>query len=667
MESFRDTSSKSISFDGSVDLQQSTCRRVARHIVLSKAFQFVIVVLVLANAVQMGVEADHPDLKDAWFICENLFTSFFLLEMLLKVYAFRKEYFMDRGNWLDFALVIFAVSDTWLMTILLFKMDFDLQTLSVLRVLRMLRLLRIIRCIRQSRELLLIIHGIAQAMRTCCWVAIMLGLVMYIISIFFVQVLGRDSGVYPGFTSDEKKIDTFEFMKEFNPHTRFGTMFRSMLTMFNIVILAEWSEVVRPIAVKQPWLLIFFMAFVLVATFGVMNVIVGIVVDHVMTQARELERASLAAENKSKLAILRKIKEVVFSIDTDGDGEVSMEELCKGMQHDVMQILLRRVGLPRDFAGEELMCMLDTHGTGSLDGDTFVKNFYRLVEASPFQQACMVQSSINELKLMVKHVDEQLNTRMDNLDSRMHAQCEKAEIPKMMQERCGLADRMISGSTDDSIPDGPLEPFVKTQGCDWWPAAAQKELGHFSGQPGQRKQSNPLSTSLPKGEAQNMQPYVSGTLCPNREHTCSDGENDECTAAWLKLEEDAQRVVLQLGSVIRCHSLLAAMNPQACSKQVNGKHLPTSELDKIAEAKRQSKEALTGFGTAVQVLLERSLRTALSETVPLQRKALTLPKAPAVSHEPASSGPLQPPASMPVTLSADKARPADTRTWACTL
>ena len=61
----------------------------------------------------------------------------------------------------------------------------------------------------------------------------------------------------------EAEMDDSDVIANFNPYMSFGSMGRSMLTLFNIAILAEWEEEVRPISVKQPQMMAFFIFFVL--------------------------------------------------------------------------------------------------------------------------------------------------------------------------------------------------------------------------------------------------------------------------------------------------------------------------------------------------------------------------------------------------------------------
>ena len=56
--------------------------------------------------------------------------------------------------------------------------------------------------------------------------------------------------------------------------------------------MAEWTEIVRPVLLKQPKMAFFFLAFSMVAAFGIMNVVIGMICDNVMQNSRALEDES---------------------------------------------------------------------------------------------------------------------------------------------------------------------------------------------------------------------------------------------------------------------------------------------------------------------------------------------------------------------------------------
>merc|ERR1719359_1709558 len=108
-------------------------------------------------------------------------------------------------------------------------------------------------------------------------------------------------------------------MANFNPHITFGNMRCAMVTLFNIAILAEWTEIVRPVMLRQPLMVLFFIAFSIFVCFGVMNVIIGMIVDSVIQNARSLERELEEATRKEKVNVLTQLKDMIFQVDESGD------------------------------------------------------------------------------------------------------------------------------------------------------------------------------------------------------------------------------------------------------------------------------------------------------------------------------------------------------------
>merc|ERR1712224_795099 len=81
----------------------------------SSQFNIAIGVIVICNAIVLGVEADYgKENPDVFHVLEHLFCAIFTVELLIHfcVEGFR-DYFSDRMNWLDFILVVLAIADVW--------------------------------------------------------------------------------------------------------------------------------------------------------------------------------------------------------------------------------------------------------------------------------------------------------------------------------------------------------------------------------------------------------------------------------------------------------------------------------------------------------------------------------------------------------------------------
>ena len=131
--------------------------------------------------------------------------------------------------------------------------------------------------------------------------------------------------------------------------------------------------------------------FMLFATFGLMNATIGMIVNGVMQNARQMQAESEEREHLSKLDTLRQLEELVCTIDKNGDGRVTVAELNMSLQNSCTKSLRQQVNVPRDITAPELLAMLDDDGDGYSTRDKLVSSFYWLVDGDDFQRACLCQ------------------------------------------------------------------------------------------------------------------------------------------------------------------------------------------------------------------------------------------------------------------------------------
>lgn len=200
-------------------------------------------------------------------VCENIFTIIFVVEMAIKCTFLKWAYFRDGANWLDCFIVVVSILDCWVLKIVSGDGQ-DLHEVQILRIVRLVRLVRVLRVIKHVKKLVIVIRGVVDAFMTTFWTASVVFLTVYVGAIFCTEFIGRGTEkMYPGYTEVRDEIDEQEIMQNFNPYLCFGSMTRSMFTLFNMAILAEWAEVVRPIKERQPLYMAFFLLFVMFTTF----------------------------------------------------------------------------------------------------------------------------------------------------------------------------------------------------------------------------------------------------------------------------------------------------------------------------------------------------------------------------------------------------------------
>ncbi len=238
-----------------------------KDFVESKAFELFIVIVIAINAIVLGIEVQISKSSDAFKvldILDQIFLSIFVIEILLKMIVYRVRYFADPWRVFDFSVVGIALFPAT-------------GALSVLRSLRVLRALRMISVIPSLRK---VVSGLLIAIPGLTAVGSILLLIFYVGAVIATRLFG---GEFPEF---------------------FGNLGASAYTLFQIMTLESWSMgVVRPVMERFPWAWMFFVPFILVTTFTMLNLFIAVIVNAMQaeTETAAAERAEQGHEERIQL------------------------------------------------------------------------------------------------------------------------------------------------------------------------------------------------------------------------------------------------------------------------------------------------------------------------------------------------------------------------------
>ena len=229
-------------------------KRVAAFVEHPKFIGF-ITILILINAVTLGLETDAGVMESHGAFLHLIDRSIlvvFTLELLLKFFAYRFAFFKSGWNIFDLSIVLIA----WIPS---------QGALSVLRTLRILRVLRLISVVPQMRRVVMALGYSLPGMGAVIGV---LAIVFYVSAVLATKIFG----VHPD-----------PAMQEY-----FGSVAASAYTLFQIMTLEGWSDgIVRPTMKHFPNAWLFFLPFIIVTSFAVLNLFIGIIVDAMAFVAKE--------------------------------------------------------------------------------------------------------------------------------------------------------------------------------------------------------------------------------------------------------------------------------------------------------------------------------------------------------------------------------------------
>jgi len=397
---------------------------------------------ILVNALQMGLEVqfDGEPAETVWFCLEQFFTAFFLIEMIIKLSPLMgpREYFTNRQNWLDFVVVVVAVVDNWIISLI---MDGD-GGFGFISILRLVRLARILKLLRAKRELMMLIEGIVSSIRSMFWLSILLSILIYVVSIMLVKFIGQ-SDAYP---AHEKAWQ----------EKYFGDLAAAAMTGLNLALMSDWTYVARPILKYQPFIFCGLGLYVGISCFGIMNAIIGVIVSRTSQAARDAELEDLAKFRERQMIFVENIRDIIYEIDMDGDGTVSPDEIVQAESNESLCDALGSVDLPVGFSMIELHCMLDKDGDGSLTKFEFGQGMRRLIFSNDFQRQCLMMLAVaqqkrklfdvrSEIIEKLEEVEQGLNAKMDELPNRIVKQLRES-LPEGMvpaMQRSEDSDKII--------------------------------------------------------------------------------------------------------------------------------------------------------------------------------------------------------------------------------
>ena len=237
-----------------------------QDLIENAATQKIIAVLIALNAVTLGLETSERAMAAAGEVLRVLDRTLLLIftaEILAKLLIYRTRIHKDPWNVFD----ILVIGIAWMPAT---------GNLSVLRAIRILRVLRLISAVPSMRR---VVTALLHAIPGMGSIVALLALVYYVFSVMATKLFG------PAFPE------------------WFGTIGASAYSLFQIMTLESWSMgIVRPVMEIFPYAWAFFVPFILVTSFTVLNLFIGIIVDAMQSQHQAEAEEAAVAEDKARAA-----------------------------------------------------------------------------------------------------------------------------------------------------------------------------------------------------------------------------------------------------------------------------------------------------------------------------------------------------------------------------
>ena len=245
--------------------------------------QYAIVVLIILNAALLGLETSHEVMQtygSELVVIDHVILCIFILELTLLIIAHGMDFFKDPWSVFDFIVIAIALVPAT-------------ESLSVLRALRVLRVLRLINKFDSMRK---VVGGLLSCLPSLASVVSLILIIFYVSAVIATNLFGQE---FPDL---------------------FGGMGNTAFTLFQVMTLESWSDgIARPVMEKFPHAWIFFIFFILIATFVIVNLFIAVIVDSLTSgsssednQAARDQSDQLQAEMQAMRQELRELKALVI-------------------------------------------------------------------------------------------------------------------------------------------------------------------------------------------------------------------------------------------------------------------------------------------------------------------------------------------------------------------
>ncbi|XP_038618740.1 LOW QUALITY PROTEIN: voltage-dependent T-type calcium channel subunit alpha-1H-like [Tachyglossus aculeatus] len=297
---------------------QNRVRVMCRRFIAHKMFDHVVLAFIFLNCITIALE--RPDIDPSstervfLSVSNYIFTAIFVVEMMVKVTALGffsgdDAYLQSGWNVLDGLLVFVSITDI----VVSMAPAGGARILGVLRVLRLLRTLRPLRVISRAPGLKLVVETLISSLRPIGNIVLICCAFFIVFGILGVQLFKGKFYYCEG--SDTKNITTrgdcsLAHYRWVRRKYNFDNLGQALMSLFVLSSKDGWVNIMydgldavgvdqQPIQNHNPWMLLYFISFLLIVSFFVLNMFVGVVVEN-FHKCREHQEAEEARRREEK-------------------------------------------------------------------------------------------------------------------------------------------------------------------------------------------------------------------------------------------------------------------------------------------------------------------------------------------------------------------------------
>eukprot|EP00747_Dinoflagellata_sp_TGD_P169722 gnl/TRDRNA2_/TRDRNA2_199474_c0_seq1.p1 gnl/TRDRNA2_/TRDRNA2_199474_c0~~gnl/TRDRNA2_/TRDRNA2_199474_c0_seq1.p1 ORF type:complete len:606 (-),score=105.02 gnl/TRDRNA2_/TRDRNA2_199474_c0_seq1:154-1773(-) len=325
---------------------------------------------------------------------------FYIVELLLRMFVFRRRFFKDPFRAFD--LLVVSVDVAFLF---LGALNVPMPSVAILRIFRLLKLARAVKFMHIFPELSLMVRMLAGTVRSIFW-----GLILVFVTLIIWSILA--SMLIHPINRDIAERGDYEGSCERCPRA-FESVFNSLVTFLQHIIAGDsWGNVSVPIVEEAAWTAIFFLGVLASVQLAILNILLAAIVDSAM-QARLGNQHTMAkAKEREQQKAKDNLVKICATLDKDNSGNLTLDELLEGLRTvtefaDTLRLM--------DIGEEDMgivFHMIDADGSGEASYHEFVEELYKMTGHSVHTMVVFIKAYVAEIRLKLAH---QLGTMQTEL------------------------------------------------------------------------------------------------------------------------------------------------------------------------------------------------------------------------------------------------------------
>lgn len=369
-----------------------------QSIVDTEVFAITMCCIVFCNIIFIGLETEYGHTSELFGAVNNGFLLAYIVELMMRMLTHGLAAMKDVYVVLDIVLITLSFAEK------IIAANGMARSLPAFRLMRVSRLVRQSKTFRESKELRAIAMSSQRMVRTLVWVLVFFFLILWIMATVAHMAIGK-SARWNGTLDPDQEWEPFEAL-DINEY--FGTVFKSYMTLLQVVTLSNWSpHVARPIIRVYPVTFVFFVLFLFITTYGLMVSIVSNLVQDSMTASKVNAMCILERKREERKKVGVQARDILSEVDADGSGALDVEEIQYALEVSDLEEILRNLGVPVTDA-ESIVRLLDYTGSGTVSYEELVDGIVKMDEDITKRDYAMMGFWVKNLLERTKFLEERL-------------------------------------------------------------------------------------------------------------------------------------------------------------------------------------------------------------------------------------------------------------------